>query len=82
MLHGALRLEGSGLNLKRAYRLYKEEKLDLRPKHRKRLKSQNRGPLASVTAINERWSLDFTSDKLCDGCSFRTLNVIDLLTRR
>jgi putative transposase len=82
MLHGALRLEGFGLNHKRAYRLYKEEKLDLRPKHRKRLKSQSRGPLAPVTAINERWSLDFTSDKLCDGRSFRTLNVIDLFTRR
>ena len=82
MLHGALRLEGFVLNHKRVYRLYKEEKLDLRPKHRKRLKSQSRGPLALATAINDRWSLDFTSDKLCDGRSFRTLNVLDVFTRR
>ncbi len=88
MWHGALRLEGFVLNhrrtyrLKRTYRLYKEEKLDLRPKHRKRLKSQNRGPLDGATAINDIWSLDFTSDKLCDGRSFGTLNVIDVFTRR
>jgi putative transposase len=43
MLNGALRLEGWHLNHKRTYRLYKEEKLDLRPKHRKRLKSERRG---------------------------------------
>ena len=82
MLNGALRLEGWCLNHKRTYRLYKEEKLDLRPKHRKRLRSESRGPLAPAAAVNEIWNLDFTSDRLCDGRSFRTLNVIDLFTRR
>ena len=42
MLYGALHLEGWKLNSKRAYRLYKEERLDLRPQHRKRLKSEKR----------------------------------------
>ncbi len=82
MLGGALRLEGWKLNHKRAYRIYKEEKLDLRPKHRKRIKSEKRGPSAAPQAINEVWTMDFTSDRLCDGRSFRTLNVIDIFTRR
>ena len=55
MLCGALRLEGWKLNPKRAYRIYKEEKLDLRPKHRKRLKSQKRGRSEAPKSINEVW---------------------------
>jgi putative transposase len=82
MLNGALRLEGWHLNHKRTYRLYKEEKLDLGPKHRKRLRSEHRGPLAPATAVNDIWTMDFTSDRLCDGHNFRTLNVIDIFTRR
>jgi putative transposase len=85
MLGGALRLEGWSLNHKRAYRIYKEEKLDLRPKHRKhrkRLKSQKRGRPEASKAINEVWTMDFTRDRLSDGRPFRTLNVIDIFTRR
>lgn len=82
MLNGALRLEGWPINHKRTYRLYKEEKLDLRPKHRKRLKSQKRGTHQVAVAANDIWTMDFTSDKLCDGRSFRTLNVLDIFTRR
>jgi putative transposase len=26
---------------------------------------------------NERWSLDFVSDQLTDGCRFRILTVVD-----
>ena len=82
MLGGALRLEGWALNHKRAYRIYKEEKLDLRPKYRKRLKSQKRGRAEAPQTINEVWTMDFTCDRLCDGRSFRSLNVIDIFTRR
>lgn len=82
MLCGALRLEGWKLNPKRAYRIYKEEKLDLRPKHRKRLKSEKRGRACAPQVINEVWTMDFTSDRLCDGRSFRTLNIVDIFTRR
>lgn len=82
MLGGALRLDGWNINHKRLYRIYKEEKLDLRPKHRKRLKCEKRGRAATPTAINEVWSMDFTSDALGNGRSFRTLNVIDIFTRR
>jgi putative transposase len=82
MLGGALRLEGWKINHKRAYRIYKEEKLDLRPRHRKRLKSEKRGRAEAPKALNEVWTMDFTSDRISDGRSFRTLNVIDIFTRR
>lgn len=82
MLGGALRLEGWNINHKRTYRIYKEEKLDLRPKRRKRIKSEKRGQPQAAKAANEVWTMDFTSDMLCDGRSFRTLNVIDVFTRR
>jgi putative transposase len=31
--------------------------------------------------VNERWSIDFMSDTLADGRTFRTLNVVDDFTR-
>ena len=82
LLGGALRLEGWRINHKRTYRIYKEERLSLRPKHRKRIKSEKRGRPSAAMAPNEVWTMDFTSDTLCDGRSFRTLNVIDVFTRR
>lgn len=82
MLGAALRLEGWIINHKRTYRIYKEEKLDLRPKRRKRIKSEKRGGREMRAAPNEEWSMDFASDVLCDGRTFRTLNVIDIFTRR
>lgn len=82
MLHGVLRLDGWVINRKKTYRLYREEKLGLRPKHKKRLKCEKRGPSAPVTAPNQRWSMDFIHDRLSDGRSFRTLNLTEAFTRQ
>ncbi len=41
-----------------------------------------RGWAAAPQAINEVWTMDFTSDRLCDGRSCRTLNIIGIFTRR
>ena len=82
LLTGTLRLEGFTVNHKRVYRLYTEEKLVLRPKHRKRLKSEKRGPLQAPTRPNQSWTMDFVSDALSDGRPFRTLNIIDTYTRQ
>ena len=81
-MHGALRLEGWVLNRKKTLRLYREEKLGLRPKHKKRLKCEKRGPSAPVTAPNQRWQMDFIHDRLSDGRSFRTLNLTEAFTRQ
>jgi putative transposase len=81
MLCGLVRLEGWPVNHKKVYRIYKEEGLQLRRKGRKRLKSEGRGMPQSATASNQEWALDFVHDSLCDGRSFRTLNMIDAFTR-
>lgn len=75
-----LRREGRAVNHKRVYRLYREQGLVLR---RKRRKHRARGlrPTAPATAANQRWSLDFVSDALSSGRSFRSLTLVDEFTR-
>lgn len=82
MLHGVLRQEGRIINHKKVYRLYKEEKLELRRKGKKRLKSELRGQPKKPTAPCQLWTMDFVSDALSDGRSFRSLNLVDAFTRQ
>lgn len=82
LLHGALRLEGWMVNHKKVYRLYKEAKLELRRKGKKRLKSELRGQPEKPSAPCQMWTLDFVSDALEDGRAFRSLNVLDGFTRQ
>ena len=81
MLHVLLRREGWQVNHKRVYRLYKLEGLSLRLKTPKKRLSRQRveGPL--VTSPNECWSMDFISDRLASGHSFRALTLVDNFTR-
>jgi putative transposase len=81
MLCGFVRLEGWPVNHKKVYRLYRDQGLQLRRQGRKRLKSEGRGLPQPATCINEEWALDFVHDSLCDGRSFRTLNMIDAFSR-
>jgi putative transposase len=81
-LHGVLRQEDWRINHKKVYRLYKEEKLELRRKGKKRFKSQLRGQPEKPTAAGQLWTMDFVSDALSDGRCFRTLNLIDAFTRQ
>lgn len=77
-----LRREGWHVNAKRIYRLYREEDLIVRTKQRRRLARRQRPAITAVaTRPNQRWSMDFVSDKLADGRSFRILTVIDQFTR-
>lgn len=80
-LHGMLKLEGLVINEKRTYRIYREEKLQVRRKKRKRLPRQERVPMPMVMRANQRWSMDFMSDQLGTGRRFRILNVVDDFTR-
>ena len=76
-----LQREGWVVNHKRIYRLYREAKLSVRRKRRKRVARGQRQPLSVPTRANERWSVDFMADTLADGRTFRTLNVVDDFTR-
>ena len=73
--------EGHVMNHKRLYRLYREEKLMVRRRGRRKRAMGTRTPLLVPHAINQRWSLDFVSDTLSDGRRFRILCVVDDFSR-
>jgi putative transposase len=81
-LHVFLRREGLRINVKKVYRLYCEEGLQLKPRRRRRRKAATvRMPRATVTRPNERWAMDFMHDVLADGRSIRVFTLIDVFTR-
>ena len=81
-IHVLLKREGWTINVKRVYRLYKIEGLNLRNSTRRKRANQNRvKPHSEATAANECWAMDFVSDQLYDGKRFRVLTLIDLFTR-
>jgi putative transposase len=73
--------EGHAMNRKKLYRLYREEKLMVRRRGRRKRAVGTRAPLALPVAVNRRWSLDFVSDALGDGRRFRILCVVDNFSR-
>jgi len=76
-----LRREGTIVNHKRLYRIYKADGL-LVPRRRKRHVRHERGAsLQPVTAANQRWSIDFLSDTLVSGRRTRFLSIVDDFTR-
>ena len=76
-----LRREGWRVNTKRVYRLYREEGLQVRAKKRSKRAAQARITLPEASFANQRWSMDFVSDRLVDGRWFRILTVVDQYTR-
>jgi putative transposase len=70
-------VKGQGWNHKRVYRIYRELELNLRIKPRRRIKRPYPGELDVPTALNQVWSMDFMSDTLIDGRTFRSFNVLD-----
>ena len=79
-LHILLRREGCMINHKRTYRIYKQSGLALR-KRKKKCPTEKRGKPEIVIAPNTRWSFDFVSDTVANGCRIRVLTVIDEATR-
>jgi putative transposase len=80
-LHILLVREGWGINHKRIQRMYREERLAVRRKRRKRVAQTARQPKVLPDGPNERWSMDFMADSLATGRGFRVLNVVDDYTR-
>jgi putative transposase len=79
-LWAVLSKQGWRVNLKRIYRLYKEERLMVRRLKRKRL--IRTAPInANLTAANQEWALDFLCDALASGRSIRILTVVDSFSR-
>jgi putative transposase len=76
-----LRREGWHVNAKRIYRLYREEELIVRAKQRRKMARRRPVPSGVAVRPNQCWSMDFVSDKLADGRSFRILTAVDQFTR-
>ena len=81
-IHVMLRREGWEVNRKRLYRLYCLEGMQLRKKKKgpKRVSSQ-RVKRKKAEAVDQKWSMDFVTDKLENGRYFRVLSVVDQYSR-
>jgi putative transposase len=76
-----LRNQGHSWNHKRIRRVYRAMALHLKRKPKKRLPARTAQTLVVPGQANQTWSLDFMSDSLSNGRTFRTLNVIDDFNR-
>jgi putative transposase len=76
-----LRRQGWKVNTKRVYRLYRDEGLQVRTAKRGKRAAHTRVPLPEPVRPNQRWSMDFVTDRLADGRWFRILTVVDQYTR-
>jgi transposase InsO family protein len=77
MLHSSLRIDGWAINVKRTYRVYREEGLMARKRRRKKLPVPERQPLVRPVQANEVWSMNFVFDELANGRRVKTLTVVD-----
>lgn len=76
-----LRRENLTPNHKRLRRIYREERLQVRPRKKRRVRLV-RGQIAlPVTGLNEEWGLDFMEDRLFHGRKIRVLTLEDRFSR-
>lgn len=76
-----LKNQGYAWNHKKVHRIYSQLGLNIRVKPKKRLPGRTPKPLSVPEKANISWSLDFMSDSLECGRTFRTLNIIDDFNR-
>lgn len=76
-----IRRKGLLWNHKRIYRVYTALKMNIRRRSKKRLPARVKQALFQPSIINEVWSVDFMSDSLWDGRTFRLLNIVDDFNR-
>ena len=70
------------INHKRTERLYKQERLALRIRRRKKLSSLLRTEIPKPNYANHIWSMDFMRDNLSDGRTIKLLSVVDEYNRK
>lgn len=81
-IHVLLRREGWPINIKRVYRLYKLERLQMRHKPpRRRVMAKLRADRRPARAPHECWSMDWMCDELVDGRRIWVLTIVDNLSR-
>lgn len=80
-LHAPLRREDLVVNDKRLFRLYREDRLGVRRRGRRKRALGTRAPMHVALRPHDRWDLDFVSDQLTDGRRFRILTIVDNCSR-
>jgi putative transposase len=76
-----LKREGWPVGKKLVYRLYREMGLAMRSRQGRKMASRSRIPLPAAAAVNERWSMDFVTERMEGGRYFRVLTVMDQFSR-
>jgi putative transposase len=79
-LHVLLQREGQSINHKRVWRVYMGAGLSVKRTRRKKLIRNVRSAL-QLHAVNQEWAVDFVSDVMHAGRTFRVLSVVDSFTR-
>ena len=77
MIHLKLRQSGEKANHKRVERLYRDARLQVRYRKRKKVLVGERQPLERPTQANEVWSMDFVFDRTADGRVLKCLTMVD-----
>jgi putative transposase len=82
-LTALMQREGWAVNHKKIYRLYREHGLAMRRKKRRHnaWRTEPRPQQPALTKASQRWAMDFVSDTLASGRTFRALTIIDEYTR-
>jgi putative transposase len=77
--HVPLSKRGHPASAQRIYRLYREDRLMVRLRRKRLVRSANVGRL--LLCSNQEWALDFACDALATGRGIRILAVMDAFTR-
>lgn len=71
-----------GVNRKKLFRLYREERLTLRKRGGRKRAPGTRRPILVPDRASQHWLLDFVSEAMYDGQRVRVLCVVDDCTRQ
>ncbi len=77
-----LRRDGFSDNHKRVFRIYQEEKLQVKRRKRKRTAKWRGEPLTHAVYPHQCWSMDFVHDTFDNGRRLRALNITDDFSRQ
>lgn len=80
-IYAVLRRKKIIVNHKKLYMMYKKLNLSHRTKRKKKYHNQSLGIQDQSLSTNDKWSIDFMSDRLENGRKIRIFNVIDTYSR-